>query len=74
MIYNFSCQKCKKKFEIDIPMKDYDKEKNNQVCPECNGKMQRVIEWEGLASHLGGYSDVGGMATWQTGSAAKSKK
>ena len=46
MIYNFGCQKCKKEFEIDIPMKDYSKEKNNQVCPECKSKMDRVIEWE----------------------------
>ena len=54
MFYKFRYQKCKKLHEIDIKMADYDKEKNNQVCPECNGKMQRVIEWEGLASHRGG--------------------
>lgn len=53
MIYNFCCQKCKKEFEIDIPMKDYDKEKNNQVCPECNSKLSRVIEWQGIATGNG---------------------
>jgi len=53
MIYNFGCQKCKKEFEIDIPMKDYDKEKNNQVCPECKGKLQRILEWKGVATGKG---------------------
>ena len=53
MIYNFGCQKCKKSFEIDIPMKDYDKEKNNQVCPECNGKLERILEWKGVATGNG---------------------
>ena len=28
---------------------DYDKEKNNQKCPECNEKLDRVIEWQGIA-------------------------
>jgi putative FmdB family regulatory protein len=74
MFYKFRCQKCNKLHQVDIKMADYDKEKNNQICPACNGKLERVIEWEGVASHLGGYSDVGGMATWQTGSVAKSKK
>ena len=49
MVYNFGCQKCKKSFEIDIPMNDYSKEKNNQVCPKCNGKLERIIEWKGVA-------------------------
>lgn len=70
MYYKFRCQKCKKLHQVDIKMADYDKEKG----PDCKSKMDRVIEWEGVASHLGGYSDVGGMATWQTGSVAKSKK
>ena len=74
MLYSFKCKKCHKQHDIDIKMADYDKEKDNQICPACNGKLERVIEWEGVASHLGGYSDVGGMATWQTGSVAKSKK
>lgn len=34
-------------------MKDYDKEKNNQKCPNCNGKMERVIEWQGVATGSG---------------------
>ena len=47
--YTFCCTVCNKSFEIDIPMKDYDKEKNNQVCPECKGKLDRIIEWHGIA-------------------------
>lgn len=53
MKYNFKCQDCKKTFDIEISMKDYDKEKNNQKCPECNGKMDRVIEWQGIATGNG---------------------
>lgn len=49
MFYNFRCQKCNKLHQVDIKMADYDKEKNNQKCPECNGKMDRVIEWHGVA-------------------------
>lgn len=66
MKYLFSCTKCNKKENRDIPMNLYDKEKNNQIC-SCGSKMQRVIEWTGVASDIGGYSEVGGMAKWQTG-------
>ena len=34
-------------------MADYDKEKNNQVCPDCNSKLDRVIEWQGIATGNG---------------------
>ena len=71
MLYNFYCKKCNKNHEIDIKMADYDKEKNNQKCPDCNEKLERVIEWEGVASNIGGYSAVGGMAKWQTGPTKK---
>ena len=29
------------------------KKKNNQVCPACNGKLERVIEWQGIATGSG---------------------
>ena len=53
MKYTFKCPACKKTFDVEISMKDYDKEKNNQKCPECNGKMDRVIEWQGVATGSG---------------------
>ena len=53
MNYNFKCEKCGKTFDIEICMKDYDRLKNNQTCPECNGKLKRVIEWQGIASGSG---------------------
>ena len=53
MIYDFKCTQCKKVFEVGIPIKDYDKLKNRQTCPECNGKMERVIEWNGIAEGSG---------------------
>lgn len=68
MFYNFYCKKCNKNHEINIPMDEYSKVKNDQKCPDCNEKLERVIEWEGVASNIGGYSAVGGMAKWQTGS------
>ena len=54
MFYKFRCQKCNKLHQVDIKMADYDKEKNNQVCPDCKGKMDRVIEWQGIATGSGG--------------------
>lgn len=42
-VYKFKCIKCKKTEEKEIPMADYDKEKNNQIC-KCGEKMQRVFE------------------------------
>ena len=53
MLYSFKCQKCHKQHDIDIKMADYDKEKDNQVCPDCKGRMDRVIEWEGIATGNG---------------------
>ena len=50
MYYNFKCTNCHKLHQVDIKMADYDKEKDNQICPDCNGKMDRVIEWQGIAT------------------------
>ena len=49
MKYRFECQKCHKSEEREILIKDYDKEKENQLC-KCGEKMKRVIEWEGIAT------------------------
>lgn len=64
MRYLFNCEKCGKSAEIEIKISNYDNEKDKQFC-NCGGKMKRVIEWQGGAYHLGGYSDVGGIAQWQ---------
>ena len=53
MFYKFRCTVCNKLHQVDIKMADYDKEKNNQVCPACNGKLERVIEWQGIATGNG---------------------
>lgn len=65
MIYQFYCAKCNKDFDVDIPMSEYDKEKTGQKCPDCNGPIRRVIQWEGPASINGGYEAVAGRAKWQ---------
>lgn len=52
MKYKFRCAKCHKSEEREILMKDYDREKENQKCT-CGGKMDRVIEWEGIATGEG---------------------
>jgi predicted nucleic acid-binding Zn ribbon protein len=61
MNYLFSCKKCSKKEYRDIPMKEYNKEKNNQICT-CGVKMERVIEWAGIAEGKGEgwYGKAGG--------------
>lgn len=59
MLYKFSCPSCNYTTEIDIPMSEYDKQKNRQICPVCYAMdsnqaiMQRVIEWTGIASGSG---------------------
>ena len=52
MFYTFKCSNCGKAQEVEIAIKDYDKEKENQKCT-CGGKMERVIEWEGIATGEG---------------------
>ena len=37
-------------FEVEIAIKDYDEEKTKQVCSSCGGKMQRLLEWCGIAT------------------------
>ena len=62
--YTFCCTSCKKQEERNIPMSDYDKEKNNQIC-SCGAKMQRVIEWSGIAES----SNMNGWCGKSTGNA-----
>lgn len=54
MLYRFFCEHCNNNdIEIDIPMSDYDKLKEMQICPECNRKIKRFIEWNGIAEGNG---------------------
>jgi putative FmdB family regulatory protein len=53
MFYKFRCIKCRQDFEVDLSIKEYDKEKNNQKCPFCFEKAERVIEWTGIAQGSG---------------------
>lgn len=53
MIYRFICTECKCEEEKNIPVSDYDTEKEKQVCSNCGAKMQRVIEWGGIATGSG---------------------
>ena len=53
MNYNFKCENCGKIVEEEICLKDYDRLKNRQTCPECGQKMKRVIEWSGIATGSG---------------------
>lgn len=66
MVYQFKCPECGQQRFIDIKISDYDNEKHNQKCTNCNSYMQRVLEWSGPATNLGGYSDVAGTARWQS--------
>lgn len=53
MFYNFICQDCNTEEEKQIAIKDYDAEKEKQVCSVCGGKMTRKIEWQGVAEGSG---------------------
>lgn len=61
MYYTFKCKSCGKEEERNILISDYDREKEKQVC-SCGGKLERVIEWEGIAegSGQGWYGARGG--------------
>lgn len=53
MEYRWRCTKCNKECIKSIPIDEYDKEKGNQICPSCGSKLERVIEWSGVASGSG---------------------
>ena len=59
MTYKFECEECGFVDEIDIPMNEYDERKNTVLCPVCYALnrnqvlMNRVIEWDGIASGSG---------------------
>ena len=57
MYYKFKRKACNKEEEKEIAIKDYDKEKDKQVCSSCGGKLDRVIEWQGIAdsSNMNGW-------------------
>ena len=59
MNYRFLCNECNRTFEIDIPIAEYDNQKDKQICPVCYAAdsnqvlLKRVIEWTGIASGNG---------------------
>lgn len=61
--YMFICKDCDIEQMLDIPMDKYDKLKDNQLCPLCKGKLERKLEWTGIATGSGegwyGKSDGG---------------
>ena len=66
MTYQFSCEQCSKIVEIDIPMNEYNTHKDKHFCSICNSKLKRIIEWNGMAYRIGGYSEEAGAAKWQS--------
>lgn len=62
MQYKFICNKCRIEYDISILIKDYDRLKNEQFCEKCKNKLERVIEWSGIAegSGQGWYGARGG--------------
>lgn len=59
MLYKFKCPSCNYTTEIDIPIAEYDSQKNSQICGVCYAidsnqvLLKRVIEWSGIASGTG---------------------
>lgn len=66
MLYRFRCITCGKYHYKNIPMDKYDELKDKQICDDDGNLLERVIEWNGPANNLGGYSDVAGRAGWQS--------
>lgn len=65
MEYLFCCDKCKKRYSIEIPMERYNTDKSIQRCPRCGILLERVLEWSGSATINGGYELIAGRAKWQ---------
>lgn len=63
MIYRFYCKACDMEHELDIPIAKYMDLKDKQRCLFCKKKLERVIEWSGVATGSGdgwyGRSDGG---------------
>lgn len=59
MLYKFRCPSCNYTAGIDIPIAEYDEQKNRQICPVCYAidsnqvLLKRVIEWSGTATGSG---------------------
>ena len=53
MLYRFRCLECDCEENKEIPIAEYDKKKKEQVCSNCGGDMERVIEWTGIAKGEG---------------------
>lgn len=64
MTYKFKCD-CGTTAIVEIPISEYDREKNNQFCPKCGSKMSRKIEFEGSIGRIGAYDSISGTANWQ---------
>lgn len=59
MNYRFRCNCCNRTFDIELPMAEYDDQKEKQLCPVCYAVdsnqvlLKRVIEWDGIATGAG---------------------
>ena len=66
MVYDFVCPLCKRVYQKDIKMSDYDTEKHNQFCDDDKTKLERLFEpFSGSIGINGGYEAVAGRAKWQ---------
>lgn len=57
--YTFKCTKCAADFEREIPISQYDNEKDKVVC-DCGGKVERTYIMTSLLTHYacGGFYDT----------------
>ena len=51
MNYDFRCNLCKTTEEKEIPLVNYDQEKDKQKCNKCGGHMDRVIHSVAMSIH-----------------------
>lgn len=64
--YDFQCTKCQKTEEKSIPMADYDKEKNKQVCSECGAPSVRVWQTQLGVTLCDGMYGIDGKSGWNS--------
>lgn len=64
--YDFQCTECSNIEEKDIPMSEYDKEKDKQICSRCGSKAVRVWNTTVGVSLCSGMYGIDGKSGWNS--------
>lgn len=65
MIYIFQCPLCKRAYQKDIKMSDYDTDKDKQFCDDDKTKLERMFEpFSGSIQLSNGMYGIDGNGGW----------